>query len=220
MPSHGSLSSRTGPSRPPPSIESSLSTNALNFCRFSFCPISGPSSPSPDTAKGKGKQREALLAVPNLVDSELVDIYLLPSKARLHASINLLPKPPQKGESSLKAAASRTGLVMAIHLGFDDVQRLNCVIGYEDGRVELWRCGAETQHRDQASEESQTAWRRTWDARMSSGPPLWNKVWEAKGHNEASESHSHSNQERSHEQSWPWLWTAESTEHSQSPRII
>ena len=182
---HGSLSSGPGPSRPPPSIDSSLPTNALNFCRFSFCPIDISGRLDGDH-KGKGKEREALLAVPNLVDSELVDIYLLPSKRRIHASINLLPKPPKKETGSIKQDTGRTGLVMGIHLAFDGLGQLSCVMGYEDGRIELWRCGNKDVDGD-INTESPEPWRETWDARMSSGPPLWNKVWETKGHNEASE---------------------------------
>ena len=164
-----------------------MTTNSLNFCRFSVCPLARQSEDG---------RKEALLAVPNLVDSELVDIYLLPSRRRLHASINYTPKP--KGpidEMSIKPDAGRTGLVMGIHLAFDSSGRLNCVMGFEDGRTEVWRCGSApvgpTQATGTSPSELPEEWRRTWDARMSSGPRLWEKVYEAKGHNEAGEFNVH-----------------------------
>ena len=132
--------------------------------------------------------------MPNLVDSELVDIYLLPARRRLHASINYTPRPRAPvDEMSIKPDAGRTGLVMGIHLAFDPVGRLTCVMGFEDGRIEVWRCGSAIGRPAQATEETSSKlvpeeWRHTWDARMSSGPRLWEKVYEAKGHNEAGKS--------------------------------
>lgn len=197
---HGALSNGPGPSRPPPSIKSTLTTNALNFCRFSLCPL----IPSTSSLKGKDVQHEALLAVPNLVDSELVDIYLLPSKQRLHASINYTPKVKSANTESIIPDAGRTGIVMGIHLAFDGYGRLTGVMGFEDGRVEVWRCGREPGSTSSAEEGNEEGWRETWDARMSTGPKLWHKVWEAKGHNEASRSRRAIIHRTAEQQSWPW----------------
>lgn len=63
----------------------SLDVNALNFCRFSLARLPGPRLPqqaeqaesSSGGRRGKGKdpEREALLAVPSLLDSEVVSDY-------------------------------------------------------------------------------------------------------------------------------------------------
>ena len=150
--------------------------------------------------KGKDKaargQAEALLAVPNLVDSELVDIYLLPSRKRIHASLNFVNRPKETVGNSVKPEEGRTGLIMGLHLGFDLENRLNCVMGFEDGRVEVWRCDVDPRTESSSAstgpDESpitlikcEELWRRQWDGRMSTGPALWKKVYEAKGHNEA-----------------------------------
>ena len=191
-PTHWSLSTGPGPSRPPPPIDESLVTNSLNFCRFSLCDVS-PTIKGNRRA-GKDANAEALLAVPNLVDSELVDIYLLPSRQRLHASLNFVKKPKTGTGDSVVPTEARTGLLMSLHLGFDGERRLSCVMAFEDGRVEVWRCGlspvddfSPTSPSVPPESAGQEAWRTKWDGRMSTGPALWNKVYEAKGHNEASE---------------------------------
>lgn len=191
-PAHGSLSTGPGPSRPPPPIDESLVTNSLNFCRFSLCDVS-PTIKGNRRA-GKDANAEALMAVPNLVDSELVDIYLLPSRQRLHASLNFVKKPKTAVGDSVVPAEGRTGLIMSLHLAFDGERRLSCVMAFEDGRVEVWRCGrspiddvAPTSPGTSSGNTAQEPWRTKWDGRMSTGPALWNKAYEAKGHNEASE---------------------------------
>ncbi|KAG8899800.1 ASTRA complex subunit [Tulasnella sp. 408] len=59
-----------------PTLRYSLDVNALNFCRFSLLP---------ETTDGE--ESHALVAVPNLVDSALVDIWRIPESQRLHAAI-------------------------------------------------------------------------------------------------------------------------------------
>ena len=192
--SHGSsLAGGPGPSRAAPTLAYSLDTNSLNFCRFSLCPI--PSSVN-NNDKGKEKEHEALLAVPNLVDSELADMYHLPSCRRLHASINYSPKtrplaPVGDGEDtmSVKLANGRTGLIMGLHLGFHpQTKRLTLVMGFEDGRVELWGCKERPDTAEGVEGDEEETWSRSWDARIGKGEPLWERLWETKGHNEAGES--------------------------------
>jgi predicted oxidoreductase (fatty acid repression mutant protein) len=55
-----------------PTATLSLDVNSLNYCRFALCPT------------GPGK---ALLALPNLIESELIDVWEIPSTTRLHAAI-------------------------------------------------------------------------------------------------------------------------------------
>ncbi|WWC62940.1 uncharacterized protein I303_105538 [Kwoniella dejecticola CBS 10117] len=161
-------------------VVKSLPTNALNFCRFSLLPL--PRKESHEIGengegKGKGREREGegLLAVPSLMDSELVDIYHLSSMRRIHASINVKPKITPVTKDSVIPEDSRSGLVMSIHLRhIPDTSTLTLSIGYEDGRVELF-----TSTLDSISE--------LYDARMpsTSKDNPWTLRWTGKGHNEA-----------------------------------
>ncbi len=144
-----------------PKVEKSLDVNALNFCRFSLAEVPG---------KGKGKERKALLAVPNLVNSELADIHHLPSMKRLHSSIN--------GSFTQEIKSKRSGLIMSLHVAFLD-GRLAIVMGFEDGRVEMWTCST-----------AEEGWSKAWDGRMSE-KRRWKRVWEGKGHNEAGQLNLH-----------------------------
>ncbi|WVW85056.1 hypothetical protein I302_107092 [Kwoniella bestiolae CBS 10118] len=158
----------------------SLPTNTLNFCRFSLLPL----LPMQDEngreemngqGKGKGKEQEALIAVPSLLDSELVDIYHLPSMRRIHASINYIPKTTSLTKDSVIPEQTRSGLIMSIHLRqIPSTSQISLAIGYEDGRVELYLSSLK-------SIDS------VYDARMSSSPENnpWKMFWRGKGHNEA-----------------------------------
>ncbi|ORY31812.1 hypothetical protein BCR39DRAFT_525501 [Naematelia encephala] len=139
--------------RDPPLIVKTLDVNSLNFCSFSLTPRSSTTT----------TEAEGFLAVPSLTDSELADIYHLPSCKRLHAAIGFSPNKDATEEA-------RSGLIMGIHLAWYG-SRLVLIMGFEDGRVEVWRCAE--------SGEDQL-----WDAR-SGRDPLWAKVWAGKGHNEA-----------------------------------
>ena len=158
-----------------PQIERSLDVNALNFCRFSLA--LKPETPS----KGKSRMKEAFLALPNLVNSELADIYHLPSMKRIHSSINALPVstnlPVQLTATdpmSVKPKGDRSGLIMSLHLSIQ-ASKVALVMGFEDGRVEVWTCLL-----------SDHDWDETWDGRFSD-ERMWQKVWGGKGHNEAGE---------------------------------
>ncbi|KAJ3530838.1 hypothetical protein NM688_g7655 [Phlebia brevispora] len=58
-----------------PTLKYSMDVNALNYCRFSLLPLSN------------AVESTALIALPNLVESSLVDVWELPSQKRLHAAI-------------------------------------------------------------------------------------------------------------------------------------
>jgi hypothetical protein len=52
-----------------PPVLRELDVNALNFCRFAIASLIGPPRTSD---KGKAKEREGVLVVPSLLDSECV----------------------------------------------------------------------------------------------------------------------------------------------------
>lgn len=133
---------------------------------------------------------EALLAVPNLLDTELADIYHLPSMRRLHAAVNT----PVDVKGKKKAAptptdSTRSGLIMSLHLRFlppvklaikspdETERRLVLILGYEDGRIDVWGiAGADKE-----------AWRGFTDGSEQVGKRGWDPIWSGKGHNEAGE---------------------------------
>lgn len=125
-----------------------MDSNSLNFCRLALTPY----------ADG------ALMALPNLVDSELIDLYAMPSGKRLHSKVNFV--------AEAKGSNTRSGLVMAVALQLIG-ERLALVAGYEDGRVEVWTC--EVSSLDQL-----------WDGKTSAPGP-WKRLWTGKAHNEAGE---------------------------------
>ncbi|BEI84198.1 hypothetical protein CcaverHIS002_0408020 [Cutaneotrichosporon cavernicola] len=137
-----------------PELEREMPANALNFCAFSLAHL-----PS-------GGKEEALMALPNLSDSELIDIYAVPSLDRIGAAVNFVPR----------AKDGRTGLVMALHIAVlpGEEERIALLAAYEDGRVELWTC----------SLTALLARPKEWDGRKAADG-LWTRVWEGKAHNEA-----------------------------------
>ncbi|OAX40196.1 hypothetical protein K503DRAFT_791528 [Rhizopogon vinicolor AM-OR11-026] len=104
-----------------PVICYSMDVNACNYCRFSLIYPAGTN------------EQEGLLAVPNLVESALADIWSLPSRQRLHAAID--------GRSG-----SKTGTIMSMHLFYaassapsssTSATELRLLCAYEDGCVVL-----------------------------------------------------------------------------------
>ncbi|KAI2472471.1 WD40 repeat-like protein [Annulohypoxylon bovei var. microspora] len=75
----------SAPERPQPWILHILEVNALNFCSFAYCPHES------DTT-----QDELLIAVPNTLESEAVDIFQLPSQSRQRTA-RLGSKTEEKG---------------------------------------------------------------------------------------------------------------------------
>ena len=136
-----------------PPIQTSMDSNSLNFCRFALTPYGD----------------RALMALPNLVDSELIDIYAMPSGKRLHSKINYDAAGSKPADGN-----TRSGLVMAVALQVVG-DRLALVAGYEDGRLEVWTCDVTTLD-------------RLWDGKSSAGSARpWQRLWTGKAHNEASE---------------------------------
>ncbi|KAK3398434.1 WD40-repeat-containing domain protein [Sordaria brevicollis] len=109
--------------RPKPWMVHLLEVNTMNFCSFSYCPVSAPVLPgqeegqSQDTAEEESKPgSELLIAVPNTLASEAIDIFHLPSQTRRH-TVKL---------------GDKNGMVMAVEL-FNQADSLTLVAGYENG---------------------------------------------------------------------------------------
>ncbi|KAL2130013.1 hypothetical protein VTI74DRAFT_7009 [Chaetomium olivicolor] len=101
--------------RPQPWILNILEVNTMNFCSFSHCPTLPGSNSSSD---------EILIAVPNTLASEAIDIFHIPSQARQH-TVKL-------GE--------KNGMVMALSL-FHQGETLTLVAGYENGLATVAHLG-------------------------------------------------------------------------------
>ncbi|KAK0506524.1 WD-40 repeat-containing protein [Armillaria luteobubalina] len=118
---------------PIPVLQYSMDVNALNYCKFSLMPL-----PLNDTMSGsssKDQSNEALIALPNLVESSEADIWSLPSCTRVHAAIG-----KQESNGPILSTDGRgnqaTGIIMSLHLyKHDDVLRI--LIAYESGKVAL-----------------------------------------------------------------------------------
>jgi len=93
-----------------------VDVNTMNFCSFAWTPALPSSSSELDSSE------EILIAVPNIMTSETVDIFHLPSEKRIH-------RIPQ--ESSFKG-----GMIMAISI-FHHPQTtlLTIIAGYESGHT-------------------------------------------------------------------------------------
>ncbi|KAI1373281.1 WD40 repeat-like protein [Hypoxylon crocopeplum] len=108
----------SAPQRPQPWILHILEVNTMNFCSFASC------STRPDATRDRG---ELLVAVPNTLETEAVDIFQLPSQNRLH-TIKIGSKTEEKGmvmsvclfwrEGCLTlTAAYESGLAVVAQLG-------------------------------------------------------------------------------------------------------
>ncbi|KAF7312232.1 WD40 repeat-containing protein [Mycena indigotica] len=115
---------------PTPSLVLSMDVNALNFCRFSLLPST----------------QDALIAIPNLVESSEADIWSLPAQKRIHASVGTQRK--QSIFSLEGREGMKTGIIMSLHLfrapppiegSSEDQGELRLVTAYEDGSVTLRR---------------------------------------------------------------------------------
>ncbi|KAI1205799.1 WD40 repeat-like protein [Annulohypoxylon truncatum] len=102
----------SAPERPQPWILYILEVNTLNFCSFTYCP------PASDTA-----QDELLIAVPNTLESEAVDIFHLPSQSRQRTA-------------HLGSNTDNKGMVMSVRL-FWHQGYLTLVAAYESGLAVL-----------------------------------------------------------------------------------
>ncbi|KAI0867415.1 WD repeat-containing protein [Hypoxylon argillaceum] len=101
----------SAPERPQPWILHILEINTMNFCSFAPC------SPRPDTDLAVSD--ELLVAMPNTLATEAVDIFHLPSQNR-------------QGTVHLGSKAEKKGMVMALSLYWRH-ESLFLLAGYENG---------------------------------------------------------------------------------------
>ncbi|KAG2741017.1 WD40 repeat-like protein [Suillus brevipes Sb2] len=140
----------------------SMDVNALNYCRFSLLVIAGVST------------QGGLLAVPNLVESALADIWSLPSRQRIHDAIGD-PLDASATAFSDGRSGSKSGIIMSMHLFYSassapssstSARELRLLCAYEDGSVVL--------RQRNAPENKQTVEGRGWEV-----------VWKSKLHVES-----------------------------------
>ncbi|KAH6610120.1 astra-associated 1 [Trichoderma cornu-damae] len=104
--------------RPQPWALHLLEVNTMNFCSFAAC----LSDPEQGSVEAGSPTSEVVLAVPNTLASEAIDIYTLPSQARIHTV-----KPDQKN-----------GMAMSLSL-FHHHGRLTLAAAFENGVVSVHR---------------------------------------------------------------------------------
>ncbi|KAI1845868.1 hypothetical protein JX265_011237 [Neoarthrinium moseri] len=121
--------------RPQPWIVHILEVNTMNFCAFGSC-----------AAGSNGSSDEILIAVPNTLASESVDIYKLPSQERLYTV-----------HSSEKS--DKSGMVMSLALFHMD-SSLMLVTAYENGLATVYQQG------------DQGAWELVYRAQCHTQPVL------------------------------------------------
>lgn len=116
--------------KPRPWMLHLLEVNTMNFCSFASCPTSSSAVPATSATPASSSEEpsipgsELLLAVPNTLASEAVDIYHLPSQTRIH-TVRL-------GQDN--------GMAMALALVWlNDV--LTLIVGYENGLAVVAQLG-------------------------------------------------------------------------------
>ncbi|KAL7923093.1 WD40-repeat-containing domain protein [Trichoderma austrokoningii] len=109
--------------RPQPWVLHLLEVNTMNFCSFAAC-LGDPKRGS--SIEASSPTVEVILAVPNTLASEAIDIYTLPSQSRIHTI-----KPGQKN-----------GMAMSLSL-FHHNERLTLAAAFENGFVSVHRIEAD-----------------------------------------------------------------------------
>ncbi|KAI0703464.1 WD40 repeat-like protein [Cytidiella melzeri] len=139
-----------------PRLHYSMDVNALNYCRFSLMPL-------PRESEHKDVAR-ALIAVPNLVESHLADVWELPSRYRLHAAIGKASMP----ELTDGRGINPIGIIMCMHLfeaqhlNTSDQNQLRLLCGYENGSVMMWGYTK----KDKPKSVEGVGWDLLWNAKL------------------------------------------------------
>ncbi|KAF7925636.1 uncharacterized protein EAE98_006861 [Botrytis deweyae] len=147
-----------------------LDVNTMNFCAFAMCPLYTDIKVKEAGEKGKDEEAEAeiekdersedqlLIAVPNTLTSESIDIFHIPTLHRLHN----IPSPgPEK-----------PGMIMCLSLFFHPITKcLTVLSGYEDGSVSVFSFTSPI------SPPSSFP-----SAVPSSQPTKWNTIYHSKSH--------------------------------------
>ncbi|KAI9865279.1 MAG: ASTRA complex subunit [Vezdaea acicularis] len=113
----------TASHRPQPWLLHALSVNTLNFCSFALSPVRVPALvESAGTSRQWSDVADAIVvAVPNSLNSDSIDVFHLPSEARIHT----IP-----ADSSEK-----TGMVMSLSMFHVYDRLLTLAAGFESGHV-------------------------------------------------------------------------------------
>ncbi|RFU76826.1 astra-associated 1 [Trichoderma arundinaceum] len=106
--------------RPQPWVLHLLEVNTMNFCSFAAC----LSDPERDSIEADAPTADVFLAVPNTLASEAIDIYTLPSQARIH-TIHPGPKNGMAMSLSLFHHHGYLTLAAAFENGYVSVHRLD-----------------------------------------------------------------------------------------------
>lgn len=150
-----------------------MDVNALNYCRFSLIPI--------PTGSSSG-EASALIALPNLVESSVADIWELPSQKRLHAAIGKSSQAASSnsdgrsvtnpiGESSSfpspHTGLTSAGIIMSMHIfrgPSEDAghEQLRLLCAYENGSVTL----RGYRHDDQRPSIEGVGWDTLWSVKL------------------------------------------------------
>ncbi|CED82464.1 G-protein beta subunit-like protein GNB1L, contains WD repeats [Phaffia rhodozyma] len=159
----------------PPKLLYTMDINALNYCRFSLLDIEAED----ESMKGKAREkREAWVAVPNLTNSETIDIFHLPSQTRPHAAIGFVSSDPDTSLGRGALDPDKTGLVMFVHL----LTPTTILVGTESGHVLFFeyegRAGDVTDARLDAHAVKSSSLGRKEKSR-------WVRRWKEKIHREA-----------------------------------
>lgn len=101
--------------RPKPWMLHLLHVNAMNFCSFASCPATAP-TPALSVSSTPRESHDLLIAVPNTLTLEAVDIHHLPSQNRIH-TVKL------RGDHGMPMALALVWLDSTLHL----------IVAYEDG---------------------------------------------------------------------------------------
>lgn len=122
--------------RPKPFMICTLDVNALNFCQMSIC----------STHESGLSKKETLVAVPGLIGSEYLDIYVLPAVQRL--ATRIIAHAPAKG---------RLGNVMAVDLKYPLL-----AVAYENGAVALFTLDVSAVDRDSQRQDGKWRCLKVW----------------------------------------------------------
>ncbi|KIL64503.1 hypothetical protein M378DRAFT_78141 [Amanita muscaria Koide BX008] len=144
---------------PTPKLKYSMDVNALNFCRFSLLRLPCESEPA----------QQALIALPNLVDSSSADIWTLHGCDRVHAAIG---QGLNKTDIQSPATEFKVGIIMSLHLYLvtSEVKReaslptteLRLLCTYENGSIVLWKYTRE----DHLKSVEGQGWDMIWTSKL------------------------------------------------------
>ncbi|KAI0073470.1 WD-40 repeat-containing protein [Panus rudis PR-1116 ss-1] len=147
------------PGLPTPELCYSMDVNALNFCRFSLMPLVG---------EGCSEDTQALIALPNLVESSLADIWTLPSQKRLHAAIGKANIEDPTASLIDGRGPNSLGIIMSLHLFYHPHpslpgrSQLRLLCAYESGKVILYACT----RTDKTTSVEGVGWDVVWTAKL------------------------------------------------------